>query len=91
MSMSHDDPEIEGAEDAAAAHLDRLCLALGLFTNLVQVVDEVKQLVGDTSKSSVILEHHDNAENYVHQCCLPSALEKDRVSRPAAVLQVWIS
>ena len=50
LSMSNDNPEVGGVEDAAAAHLDRLCLALGLFTNLVQVVDEVKELVGDTSK-----------------------------------------
>lgn len=35
----------EAREDKAAALLDQLCLALGLFTNLVQLVEEVKDLI----------------------------------------------
>lgn len=42
----------DGHEEKAAAHLDRLCLALGLFTNLVQVVGEVKNIIADIGRSS---------------------------------------
>lgn len=39
----------DGSEEKAAALLDRLCLSLGLFTNLVQVADEVKDRAADIS------------------------------------------
>lgn len=35
----------DGVESQAASLLDRLCLALGLFTNLVQTVEEAQDAV----------------------------------------------
>lgn len=37
--------ELSGPEDSAGQDLDRLCLALGLLTNLVQVVDGAKDVL----------------------------------------------
>lgn len=56
------DEEREGEEESAgeaeriaATHaLDRLCLALGLLTNLIQVLDAAKDLVRDTRKPSCL-------------------------------------
>ena len=41
--------ETEESEERAAGLLDRLCLALGLLTNLVQAVDDVKHRVAGIS------------------------------------------
>ena len=42
---ARNDKSVEGAETCA---LDTLCLALGLLTNLVQAVKEVKEAVRET-------------------------------------------
>lgn len=44
------DAEEADSEDAenAARSLDRLCLALGLLTNLVQATPDARHLIGDT-------------------------------------------
>ena len=50
----HADAE-EGDSDhaeSAARSLDRLCLALGLLTNLVQATPDARHLIGDTCASS---------------------------------------
>jgi hypothetical protein len=60
--VKKEDEEIEvvaGGEDASEREtqvLDRLCLALGLLTNLVQVVEETKDLLRDirTSRRNLI-------------------------------------
>ncbi len=51
-STSADD---EGEGEDAAQLLDRLCLALGLLTNLVQVKSETAKLIRDLGKALIYL------------------------------------
>ncbi len=46
------DAEDEDEGDSGTHALDTLCLALGLLTNLVQVVDEAKEVVRRTRQES---------------------------------------
>ncbi len=47
------EPRLE-EDDTSAQLLDRLCLALGLLTNLVQGTAQAKQLIGETRMSDVV-------------------------------------
>lgn len=49
FSPNGEEPEVKDIDGATNA-LDRLCLALGLLTNLVQVVDSTKDLLRETRK-----------------------------------------
>ena len=42
------EPDLDAEDDKSAQLLDRLCLALGLLTNLVQNVPEAKSSIRDT-------------------------------------------
>lgn len=53
-------------DELSAALLDRLCLALGLLTNLVQVVEDVKGLAADTSRYLSL------SSICTTDCCTPS-------------------
>jgi len=47
------DAKDEDEGDSGTNALDTLCLALGLLTNLVQVVDEAKEVVRRTRQANV--------------------------------------
>ena len=47
----HEGADLGDEDDQSAQLLDRLCLALGLLTNLVQNVPESKALTRDTRMS----------------------------------------
>lgn len=50
VSGEKDEEEEEDESDAAAQLLDRLCLSLGLLTNLVQTCEEAKEVLRLTRK-----------------------------------------
>ena len=47
------EPRLE-EDDTSAQLLDRLCLALGLLTNLVQGTPQAKQLIGETRTFDIV-------------------------------------
>lgn len=50
-----DEDELQATDigDGVASSLDRMCLALGVLTNLVQVSHEAKERTRETRKSSI--------------------------------------
>lgn len=54
IALSLHGPQVENEEmnERSARAFDRLCLALGLLTNLVQVDEDAKDICRETSESS---------------------------------------
>lgn len=56
-SVKQEASELEATEDIASSLLDRLCLALGVFTNMVQAEEDVKELIAETGQPSFLVWH----------------------------------